>query len=682
MADFLAPNGPLWGPDFVTVTVQQDGAEYDLEVYPDVNNPELRAAGLQTQYYWQPQQVYCVKRMGDPADYDFAMTVFKGLMTSDRDIGVTTAEQDAGGGWCSFSTTFAPPAGVITQALTQIQQHSHPAPSPTMAQYFNYQSGDIVPNLGVVTISEDDVTINVPDLTKATPGMFIEAVCSSKGSIEAAGVNSFLVTCNQMAAGAISGSLTAGGASPFTIFCALQQQFWMDACTVEVTCDVDKVYDSVSVAVQSSGFLGLCSGSLNAAYSNMQTNGAIQTKITMDSGMLTAAQQQWIQTYVTDIQTQMWDMVKTDIFDWDPSKTDTTASASQPSGLFAGLFGGASVSVKADYQRRGVSLSDSLELSGPIAVTNVVQGDLNEIMTAVKANLSKYLAIVDIGQYFQKVQVAATCAVEFAGTTTAADGTDVSDPITSVQLEVAYPDYNEPLNTTNQTPNLVVAAQGFHYQLGATQTPPAAAQPIIWTASDRGDAISAGWLRLQNAVQGWPQGQVQLTKTFVFAEGDSRVDLASGGTEWSQTYTTSTELAPIMTHDAVGYVFVHFLVPVQLPPNITLTVTLVLGPRTDTLTITSTNQKNILWEIWSDKYFTETSFTYSVQVEVVGENFTDPPVVYQQPAPTQVKVPAGRIKYLNPYMLQIPACPSAQVQTVNQYIAAVRSAATAQPVTA
>ena len=183
-------------------------------------------------------------RVDQPTVYDFGMTVFKGLLTSDRDIGVTQADSEMGGGWLTFSTTFAVPDSVITAAISLIQSHSHTAPASTIAQYFNYQDGDPVPNLGFVTVSEDDVTVNVPDLTKATPGMFIEAVCPNKGSIEASGINSFLVTCNQWAAGAIASGLQAGGAPPFTIDCSLHEQFWMNAGNVTITADFDKVYDS------------------------------------------------------------------------------------------------------------------------------------------------------------------------------------------------------------------------------------------------------------------------------------------------------------------------------------------------------------------------------------------------------------------------------------------------------
>lgn len=548
--------------------------------------------------------------------------------------------------------------------------------------------------LGLVQITEDDVTINVADLTKATPGMFIEAVSPKKGSIEASGINSFLVTCNQWAAGAIASGLTAGGAPPFMVECDLHEQFWIDACTVTMTADFNKVYDSVSVALSEDGFLGICSASLQAAYRDMQTSGVIRTVIQMDSGELTAAQQTWIQQYVDNMQTQFWNTAKTEIFDWDPTKSDPTGTATASQGLFSSLFGGASVSLKADYQRQGLTLNTSLTMEGVITATQGVSGDFTDVMAAVKASPQSYLAVVDIGQYFEKVQVTATSAVQF--NEVLSDGTNIHDPLVSVQLVASYPDFDRPVNADG-TPNLVAASQGYHYTIGQTQAPPAAAQPMIWSSADATDAISASWLRLANDEPKWPASQVQLTQTLVFDGNDPRVDLAGGGVTWSATTLTSTNLAPIFVASAVGYVFAHLVLDRVLPTsNITLTVTLVLGgtapapapgpspmpapspapspapgpTRTDTLTITSKNQQNILWEIFSDKYFDVTSFTYSIKVEVDGPDFTDNPVTWQHAEPVQVDIPAGRIKYLNPVSLSLPPCPPADVATVNQYIRA------------
>ena len=53
-------------------------------------------------------------------------------------------------------------------------------------------------------------------------------------------------------------------------------------------------------------------------------------------------------------------------------------------------------------------------------------GDLSDLMPAVKADVSKYLAIIDIGQFFQKIQVAATNAINW--NETLPDGTNLCGP--------------------------------------------------------------------------------------------------------------------------------------------------------------------------------------------------------------------------------------------------------------
>lgn len=84
-------SGPLFGPDFVEVTVNDDtGTQFTLQVYPDAHNGALKAAGLPQQFYFQPQRVVIAKKQDHPADYDFGMTVFKGLASmihADADLG-------------------------------------------------------------------------------------------------------------------------------------------------------------------------------------------------------------------------------------------------------------------------------------------------------------------------------------------------------------------------------------------------------------------------------------------------------------------------------------------------------------------------------------------------------------------------------------------------------------------
>lgn len=96
--------------------------------------------------------------------------------------------------------------------------------------FFQITHSDPTPELGIVPILENDVTIEVPRLDKVgspLAPMFIDAQGNGKGSIEATSISTFLITLNQLAAGAIIGMLK-GGQSPFTVHYNLKQQFYHD----------------------------------------------------------------------------------------------------------------------------------------------------------------------------------------------------------------------------------------------------------------------------------------------------------------------------------------------------------------------------------------------------------------------------------------------------------------------
>ena len=225
------------------------------------------------------------------------MTVFKGLMSSETTVGMgNAADVETGGGFCTFSTTFAIPDGVQADALQKLKTKNHSTPTGRLVSLFNYEPSDPDPQLGIIPITQSTVSIEVFEGAKASPDsapMVISAQGGGKGSVEIHGRNSFLVTCNELAAGAIAGSLR-GGTSPFTVHNELSETFYVNDVTVNVTVDVDKVYDSFSFAASASGFLGLTSASASAAYASCVTSGGITTEITENGAAIDQATKDWI----------------------------------------------------------------------------------------------------------------------------------------------------------------------------------------------------------------------------------------------------------------------------------------------------------------------------------------------------------------------------------------------------
>lgn len=658
--------GPLFGPDFITVTVNDEtNTKYSLEIYPDANNTLLKASGLPTQYYFVPQRIYLARKQDSPKDYDFGMTVFKGLMTAEDTVGIAAmpaspgGDVEAGGGFCTFSTTFAIPDSVIANAIKVLKNKDYPAPPARLGPYLNLQPTDPDPLLGIVPILDNSVQCLVPQLTAAgAPGapMYINAQNAAKGSLEAHGISSFLVTCNQLAAGAIAGSLK-NGVSPFTVNYNLSEQFYLPACEVDVDIDMDKVFSSFSAAGSVGGLID--SASFSAAYSNCVTSGAISTTMKIDEAVIPDDLKQMVLQQSQQMQLNAMNLVKSEIFDWQPSDGGPAQAGSK--GLLGDLFGGSSVSVKASYQKRSIHTKSTFTLDTTMAKSDTKSGDLTDLEPAIKTNLNKYLAIVDIGEYFKKIQVAATSAINWSERLP--DGTNLSAPITSAMVEVGYPDYDQPLGADGK-PNLKTLGQGYHYTIG--QSTAGQAELAQWSASNPNDIVNFAYLRLDQAPKGWPADQVKVRKTLIFDGSDPRVDF-SGNRTTIVTETVDANHTPIVTGAEGGYVSTRFMCR-PLPPNVTLAVTLTLGPRTDTITVTKQNQQNLIWQIFSDKYFAQTSFRYTVQVQVQGPDFTDNPIQYQSPEPVTVALPQGRVKYVNLVNLQLPAAPPAQVSQINDYI--------------
>jgi hypothetical protein len=676
MADFVSGVGPLFGPDFVVVTVNDaTGVPFDVQVYPDAHNPELRAAGLPTQYYFQPAQVFLAKKHDSPQDYDFEMTLFKGLGSEEANVTPTElqgASTEMGGGFCTFSTTFAIPPSVIDAVVGKLKNREHGAPAPRLAAFFNQQPGDPTPGLGIVPISSSSVVCAVQDPNVTDGKILMTAQYSQKGSIEAQGISTFLISCNLFAAGEIASALKAGASPPFTVSNVLKESFYINAVTVDVDVDVDKVYDSFSVAVQAGSFLGIDDVSASAAWSSCVTSGGVTTHITQNGAVLDPATAKWITDNVDSMKKTAMDLVKQEIFDWDPAKGDSKATTSGR-GWFSEFFGGAAVSLKSDHERKGVHFKQELILDETISVEQAVTGDLNDLLPAVRANLNKYLFVIDIGQFFKKVQVVGKCLVNFGEKLP--DGTDVSDPLVAVQLEAGYPDFNSPVE--NGQVNLQMLAQGEHYILGQT-APKGPVAPAIWKAENAGDFVNFSFLRLDNAVPEWPKDQVKLRRQLIFDGHDPRVNLSSKIAPHDRAIAEieeiGTEHSPILTASDVGYVFVRFDVrPLRLPPNIVVSIVPTIGQDTyATIVVTAATINNAIWEIFSDKYFGESTITYTMTVEVDGPEFTDDPVIYSTPSPVKAFVGAGPLKQAS-VVAPLPSAPADKRDLINRYIDAARA---------
>ncbi len=659
-----APQGALFGPNFIVITVSDEtNALFPLEIYPDANNPLLKENGLATHYYFQPQRVYLAKKQDDPTTFDFAATVFKGLMTTEDTVGITDAMTvdgvaSAAGGFCTFSTTFAIPDSVIQKVIVALQKQDYPSP-PNFGKFSNMfaiEKNDPTPQLGIVPLVSNNVTIEIPNMSGVgTPGapFFADAQGTGKGSIEATSISSFLVTMNMLSAGAIIGAIKAGN-PPFTVHYNLGQQFYINAIDVTIHVDMTKTYDAFSASL-SVNYFGLVSANLSEAWSQCVTSGAITTDMKMGLADVDPELKKMVEQQVQDLQKFAMDAVTKDIFDFNPNSTPATADSNS-------LVG---VSMKSENDRRTDKFDLALHLETSVIISSTASGDLTDLEPEIKAHPEKYFAVVDIGQFFQKIQMAARTNVNWSEILP--DGTNLGDPISSISVQASYPDFINP--TSNGQLNFHTLADGFHYT-AASVDPKGPSDLAVWTKDNPHDMINISFLRLANSIPEWDEDQLKITKTIAYDPEDPRVEFADGTSVITIDEITKDH-APVITPDQVGYIFVRFLTR-PLPANITMTLTCTIGQRKDTFIITKASQKNVVWEIFSDKYFEVTSFQYDVQMEVDGANFTDVPVTYGTTQPVTVPLPTGRLKYVPGIPIPFPIATPAQNITINQYIKAVQ----------
>jgi hypothetical protein len=463
-----------------------------------------------------------------------------------------------------------------------------------------------------------------------------------------------------MAAGAIVGALQAGR-SPFTVHYNLTLMFYMNACQVQMHVNVDKVFTQLSGAVEAK--YGFVQADLQANYQASLTNGAITTIINENGVAVDPDMKSMIDKQVGNMQDQAWNLVKTEIFDWQPKPED-------PAKASAGPCGGVAVSLKANYQSHGVHFDQSWTLNDSVTKLDTVSGTLTELEPAIQANLNKYLSIIDIGQYFQKLQVAATPNIDFSGQ-------NVADPITAASIEVAYP-VTQPDGSISMAPGglptLKTLGDGFHYTPGNINLS-APSSLARWTKDNPDDIINISFMRLQKSLSNWDADQVRITKKIVYNPDDPRVDLSTGTPEIT-VVSTGSDHTPTVGPDDVGYIFVKFVLDRAISSNVTVTLTVTLsgsqGTRTDVLTLATTDPKQkpvATWQVFSDKYFDADIAKVNIDVEVAPppSNFSGAPVTWS--GVQAVPVGKGRIKRIVPYTIQLPVLSDpAQSVLAGQYI--------------
>ena len=130
-----------------------------------------------------------------------------------------------------------------------------------------------------------------------------------------------------------------------------------------------------------------------------------------------------------------------------------------------------------------------------------------------KKNLDKYLSIVDIGEFFKKIQVAASPNIDFGDA-------EFSDPINEALIQVSYPNFDEPLSRpmarsrSRREPRVFIRS-GTHID----QTAPVTL--ASWSRDNPKDIINICVSQAGQAI-GWDADQVRIKKKLIYKPDDAQ----------------------------------------------------------------------------------------------------------------------------------------------------------------
>ena len=448
--------GPVWMPNFMMVVQTKDTETYQLQIYPDYFNNELRAAGKPMHFYYKPD----APRMAQNGNgsYKFSFIDFEGVLTADDNIDSPGAQTELAGGVLAFTSTFKIPDDVIAAALQQLKDNCLNDAKFSTDSRWRRTDGLPDPELGVVPIVSDlcavsnlgnagatkPATGDDPWLCQVEGTNYDTSIKDDKGNVIATGTtnpvgeNAYTIMLGQYPA-AILKQAFKGVSSPIYVTNRLQHCFYMDAFHAEIHADFKMVYTYFSAQVKAKYFWA--QADLQAAFSDLQKQGGLTYSVTMNGMILTADQQKTYQAQTDKVYEKIQDWLSQTMLTVTPAKPDPAKAADTGGGGLLGLLtGGAGVSVAMKFEHDVVNedMNFSEDISETYLEYNIIQADLAGLATVMGSdagNVAKYFQTVHLDEAFRKVHVVASARAYWPST----DG-KTGDPINQIDLEISYPD--------------------------------------------------------------------------------------------------------------------------------------------------------------------------------------------------------------------------------------------------
>lgn len=477
--------GPYYGPNKMLVVQQgEDGNTYQLQIFPDVFNEELRRAGKAMQFYYMPDSPRMAKN--DHGDYMFHFTKFAGVLTADDNIAVASPGQvEVAGGVLAFTSTLKIPDAVIQAAIAQLK-HGCMNDSKYASDRRFTMSQDQEVELGVVSIVDNDVTISNVTMANTADASaqqvdnpwYWKMQGEGKGTINPVGNNAFTAMVGQYPAQIVESAFRDGVSSPISVNNKLKHKFYTGAFTASIHGDWSAIYNHFSADVK--GQYLWAKGEIQAAFNSAVTAGVITKHLTIDNEVLTPDKERDYEAQVDKVFDKFMDAAQRVIFDAQPPRVEN-ASASDVSGPI-----GVSFSLKLQHEEHHLALDYNEVIDETYIKENDISAHLMGFYNTIKKNKDeekKYFDTVHLAEGFRKIHVIASARAFWPD----ANGNG-GDPVEQMVLQVGYPD---------STGAIVYKNSGLFMENAAAPKSTALA-PAIWTKDNKSRIIIFDFERQSN----------------------------------------------------------------------------------------------------------------------------------------------------------------------------------------
>ncbi len=459
--------GPYYGPNkLLVVQDDEDGNTYQLNIFPDLFNEELRKAGKPLAFYYLPDSPRMARF--ENGDYMFHFTKFAGVLTADDNIAVASPGQvEVAGGVLAFTSTLKIPDSVIQNAMDQLKHEIKNNPRYNTDKRFMMGDADVQVDLGVVPIVDNVVSIsnlspeNITDPNTQKPDnpWLWKMQGEGKGTINPVGNNAYTAMVGQFPAQLVEAGFH-GASSPIFVHNALKHKFYTGAFKASIHGDWSAIFNHFSADLKASYFF--VKGEVEAAFNSAVKDGTIKKSITIDNEVLTPEQEKNYEAQVDKTFDKFLDIAQKTIFDPAPPKIEN-AKAADPGTV------GVSFALKFQHDESHLTLDFEEEINETYIKDNVISAHMMGFYEKLQGNKDeeqKYFDVVHLEEGFRKIHVIASARANWPD----ANGNG-GDPIDMLVLEVGYPD---------STGAIVYKNSGLYMDnIGAAKSTDL--KPAIWT---------------------------------------------------------------------------------------------------------------------------------------------------------------------------------------------------------